>query len=225
MFGALAVVQLWRVVSAGYGWLVGIVAAGFAMLAWAAGAQQQVLLPIAAGVGLVAVVYSMAKLDRRAPWGKSVLEFIAAGIAVAAVVTIGTGSEISAIGLVRALLNAAFVGAVTDAMILGHWYLIDPKLPKRAIERLNLISAGSLGVAAVTVSIPPNSIVLAIGSTNGTLAWAWIATAVFAATLIYLVGRALKEPGYPAVMSATGLLYVATMVAFANVVLSGMAVA
>src|SRR4029079_731671 len=30
----------------------------------------------------------------------------------------------------RTLAAAAFLGAVTDAMLLGHWYLVQPGLPR-----------------------------------------------------------------------------------------------
>ena len=40
-----------------------------------------------------------------------------------------------ALSLLRILAGAAFLGAVTDAMLLGHWYLVQPGLGPRAPAR------------------------------------------------------------------------------------------
>ncbi len=49
---------------------------------------------------------------------------------------------------------------------------------------------------------------------NGTLGWVWIACAVFTIGLVWVTSIALKERYYSAVMSATGLLYLAILTAF-----------
>ena len=38
--------------------------------------------------------------------------------------------------LLRTLAGAAFLGAVTDAMLLGHWYLVQPGLPRGLLHEL-----------------------------------------------------------------------------------------
>ena len=38
--------------------------------------------------------------------------------------------------MLRTLVGAAFLGAVTDAMLLGHWYLVQPGLPRRRLDEL-----------------------------------------------------------------------------------------
>ncbi len=49
---------------------------------------------------------------------------------------------------------------------------------------------------------------------NGILGWVWVACAVFTIALVYVTRLALREPYYSAVMSATGLLYLAILTAF-----------
>ena len=39
------------------------------------------------------------------------------------------------VSLIRTLAGAAFLGAVTDAMLLGHWYLVQPGLPRGLLAR------------------------------------------------------------------------------------------
>ena len=41
-----------------------------------------------------------------------------------------------AVALLRTLAGAAFLGAVTDAMLLGHWYLVQPGLPAALLNEL-----------------------------------------------------------------------------------------
>ncbi len=229
MSAALVPVQAWGVASAGYGWLVGAASAGFALLAWAAGGQGSdvaaVLLLVAAGLSLVAVVGSMLVRGKRLATLRFSAEILAALAGAGAVGVLGWESlDPGWMGVLRALSGAAFLGVVTDAMALGHWYLIDPKLPKFAIKRLDILAGVTLVADAILVLVPPVSIVSAFGGENSTLAIAWIASVALSAVLIVLVRRALNEPGYASVMSATGLLYVTTMVAFAAVVLARVAI-
>ena len=42
----------------------------------------------------------------------------------------------AAVALLRTFAGAAFLGAVTDAMLLGHWYLVQPGLPRRHLNEL-----------------------------------------------------------------------------------------
>lgn len=222
MSSVLFLVTRWRATSPGYAWLVSGVAAGFAFLAWAAGGRAEPLLAIAGAAGLVSIAVAVAK------WrpAQDMLEAVAAAVGIAAlgfVAAQSAGEVPEAASVVRALAGAAFLGAVTDEMALGHWYLIDPKLPKTAIERLNRISLGSLAAMVLVVIVPPSGIFSSLESSRLTVL-AWVALCAFSALLLVLVGRALREPGYASVMSATGLSYVATMVAVGAVVVAWMAV-
>ena len=38
--------------------------------------------------------------------------------------------------MLRTLVGAAFLGSITDAMLLGHWYLVQPGLPRRLLDEL-----------------------------------------------------------------------------------------
>jgi len=237
MVAAVFVVNRWHVVSPGYAWLVDACASAFALFAWAAGGRSRAMLAAASLLALGAILSSVAgvvRAGRRASrstegvsmpaiWAQAGFEVAAAAAALAAVVQIGaSGGDPPWIAVLRALGGAAFLGAVTDSMILGHWYLIDPKLPKVAIRRLDMISAGALAVNTVLVLVPPLSILTMLGEAN-LLVLGWVATTVFCAILVLLVHRALQIEGYASVMSATGLLYVATMVAVGVLVTGQMA--
>jgi hypothetical protein len=48
---------------------------------------------------------------------------------------------------------------------------------------------------------------------DGVLGWFWAACAVATLVLVLVTKAALREPGYSAVMAATGLLYLAILTA------------
>lgn len=127
-----------------------------------------------------------------------------------------TGNALVAV--LRMLVGAAFLGAVTDAMLLGHWYLVQPGLPRRLLNEL----VNALGVVwpieIAVMLLPTGMVSVWIGSVDdgwgGTLGWFWGACAVTTIVLVWVTKAALKEREYSAVMAATGLLYLAILTAF-----------
>jgi hypothetical protein len=118
----------------------------------------------------------------------------------------------------RLLIGAAFLGCVTDAMLLGHWYLVQPGLPRDAVKQLVRLT-GLLWPAEVAVMLWPTGMVQVLNGTvddgwNGLLGWTWIACTVATIALVGLTWAALRERSYAAVMAATGLLYLAILTAF-----------
>ena len=118
----------------------------------------------------------------------------------------------------RFVVGALFLGAVTDAMLLGHWYLVQPGLARGAL--LELVRwTGWLWVPEVALLLVPTGMVSAVNGTindgyGGLLVWFWIACVVTTIGLIITTRLALKERAYSAVMAATGLLYLAILTAF-----------
>ena len=134
------------------------------------------------------------------------------------------------LAVARTLVGALFLGAVSDAMLLGHWYLVQPGLSRRPIGELNdwlmriwPLEVGLLLVPTGMVSVLNGSISDHYG---GMLGWFWVACALTTLGLGFVTRAALKERFYSAVMAATGLLYLAIMTAFgtdlvARAILSG----
>jgi len=122
------------------------------------------------------------------------------------------------LAVARFVVGALFLGAVTDAMLLGHWYLVQPGLARGAL--LELVRwIGWLWVPEVALLLVPTGMISAINGTindgyGGLLAWFWIACVVTTIGLIITTRLALKERAYSAVMAATGLLYLAILTAF-----------
>ena len=122
------------------------------------------------------------------------------------------------VAIARTLVGAAFLGAITDAMLLGHWYLVQPGLPRKLLNDLVQVLV-YLWPAEVAVMLAPTGMVSVITGRvhdgwNGTLGWIWVACSVATIALVVVTRMALKERYYSAVMAATGLLYLAILTAF-----------
>jgi hypothetical protein len=122
------------------------------------------------------------------------------------------------LAIVRTVVGAAFLGSVSDAMLLGHWYLVQPGLTREPLNELVrwVMWVWPFEVAAL---LWPTGMVSVLTGTvddgwNGTLGWFWLACAVTTLVLAFVTRAALKERSYSAVMAATGLLYLAILTGF-----------
>ena len=123
-----------------------------------------------------------------------------------------------ALAVVRTLVGAAFLGVVTDAMLLGHWYLVQPGLGRAPLVELNRWLALVWPVEVAALLWPTGMLSVLSGSVDdgygGLLGWFWLTCAVTTVILTFVTRAALKERAYSAVMAATGLLYLAILTAF-----------
>jgi hypothetical protein len=148
-----------------------------------------------------------------------VLDLIAPAIGFVGLIAAGwAGGGNHWLAIARTLVGALFLGAVSDAMLLGHWYLVQPGLSRRPIGELNtwLLRIWPLEVALLLVPTGMISVLNGTISDNygGMLGWFWVACALTTGILGYVTRLALKERFYSAVMAATGLLYLAILTAF-----------
>lgn len=118
----------------------------------------------------------------------------------------------------RLVIGALFLGAVSDAMLLGHWYLVQPGMSRDPL--LELVKwTGILWLPEVLLLLVPPGMVSSLNGSiddgyNGMLGWFWVACVVATLGLVIVTRLALREPQYSAVMAATGLLYLAILTAF-----------
>lgn len=147
------------------------------------------------------------------------LDLIAPIIGMVGVVAAGfNAGDPSWLAVARYVVGALFLGAVSDAMLLGHWYLVQPGLARGAL--LELVRwTGWLWVPEVALLLVPTGMISALNGTiddgyNGLLSWFWFLCAVTTIGLVITTRLALKERAYSAVMAATGLLYLAILTAF-----------
>ena len=123
-----------------------------------------------------------------------------------------------AVALARTLVGAAFIGAISDAMLLGHWYLTQPGLPRRLLNEMVAALKWIWPAEVIVMLLPTGMIAVLTGSVDdgwgGMLGWMWLMCAVTTIILIFVTEAALKERAYSAVMAATGLLYLAILTGF-----------
>ena len=156
---------------------------------------------------------------RHGPEFPPALDLVAPLIGLVGLLAAGLDAGGSAVlAVVRTLAGAAFLGAVTDAMLLGHWYLVQPGLGRQPLLELNRWVAVSWPVEVAALLWPPGMFSVLAGTVDdgwgGTLGWFWVACAVTTLVLTAVTRAALKERAYSAVMAATGLLYLAILTAF-----------
>ena len=161
----------------------------------------------------------LVELDEDAPEFPPALDLFAPAIGIVGLVAAGIGvGDPALLSVVRNIVGALFLGSVTDAMLLGHWYLVQPGLQRGPL--LELVRwTGWLLPFEVAVLLWPVGMVSVLDGTiddgyGGILGWFWIACAVTTIGLVIVTRAALKERAYSAVMAATGLLYLAILTAF-----------
>tara|TARA_B100000902_G_scaffold352479_1_gene363250 strand:+ start:1066 stop:1923 length:858 start_codon:yes stop_codon:yes gene_type:complete len=122
------------------------------------------------------------------------------------------------LSVARTLVGAAFLGAVSNSMLLGHWYLVQPGLSRDPIFTL-VNWTGLLWLPELILLCLPTGMFSVLNGTiddnyNGLLGWFWVACVAATICLVGVTRMALKEKEYSAVMAATGLMYLAILTAF-----------
>jgi hypothetical protein len=214
-------------VGIGYGWLLrgvfgALAAVGVFVELRSDHSGAGHLFAVAGGSALVvttlvafAISYARRARDERGPL---VLDVAAPACGVVAL--LGLAAVIGGaywLAAVRLLSGAVFLGAVTDAMLLGHWYLVQPGLGRAPLEEMVTACMVAWPVEVLAMLLPPGIIgVIAEGDDGygGLLGWMWVVSAVTTIVLVYVTRLALREKYYSAVMAATGLLYLAILTAF-----------
>ena len=132
----------------------------------------------------------------------------------------GTSRQSFALGLFQLAAGAAFLGSITDGLLLGHWYLTDRGLSRGPINRITNIMVVAVLVEAVAVISSGFGGIETSTSLNplltaGALA-PWIALGMVGTTLLIavLTRAALRGERASAVQSATGFYYLAVVTAF-----------
>ena len=173
---------------------------------------DRVLIREVAGVAVAGIAFAtFAKRESRT-------DLIA--VAVGAIGLIGSvvANSGGVVDLLRVLVGAAFLGAVTDLMLLGHWYLVQPGMTRKLLNELTNAVLFIWPLEVVVMILPTGMISVLNGSIddgwNGILGYFWLGCATLTGVLAVFTRAALKERSYSAVMAATGLSYLAILTAF-----------
>lgn len=159
------------------------------------------------------------RFDKDAPEFPPVLDLIPPMFGVVACVAGGVEAADPAwLGVARIVVGAFFLGAVTDAMLLGHWYLVQPGLGRGPLNELVKWTTALWPFELVVLLIPTGMVSVLNGTIDdgflGQLGWFWAASTVATIILLGVTIIILRGKEYSAVMAATGMLYLAILMAF-----------
>ena len=119
-------------ISIGYSKLLRGVFGSLAIFAVAAGFYfDKVLIREIASIAVALIAF--ATLAKKS----SKFDLVAVAIgAIGLVASVVTSNDANLVDLLRVLVGAAFLGAVTDLMLLGHWYLVQPGMTRKLLNEL-----------------------------------------------------------------------------------------
>lgn len=219
---------LWGAVKRGYFILTTSVMLGCALLATLAASAAVVaderavrVAVLLAAATAVLLGLSLSSLIVRADRAGVLLGWAAAAAAAATLVGFarvagpGFGSA-----LIQVTAGAAFMGAVTDGLLLGHWYLVDRRLPREHIQRYAVILIAAVAVEAVAVAVLGFGGRAAVGFSlflqiAGLATWLALGMVACTALIAVLIRATLRGGGGGrAVQAATGFFYLAVITAF-----------
>lgn len=107
-------------------------------------------------------------------------------------------------GFLPSVTAGLAIGGVTGEMMLGHWYLIDPRLPRWALR--------ALAFGGIAGLIADSLVLVVLGEMPaGGEGVAYVVLAGGSVLLMVAVIGALRYPAYSGVMAATGLSYLAVL--------------
>ena len=159
------------------------------------------------------------RFDKNAPEFPPILDAIAPVFGLIAVIAAGIDAADPAwLGVARITVGAFFLGAVTDGMLLGHWYLVQPGLSRKPLNELVWWTTALWPLELIVLLIPTGMWSVLNGTIDdgfaGQLGWFWAASTVATIILLGLTIVILRGKEYSAVMAATGMLYLAILMAF-----------
>lgn len=126
--------------------------------------------------------------------------------------------------LLSLIVGALVVGAVSMGMILGHWYLVTPRLPEQPLREMTFFLVVVIGIQAVLIIpsliLPRETISNAVDTPILENPFFWMRVGgglLFPMLLAYM---AYDSSGARAMQSATGLLYIAMALVLSGEVLA-----
>ncbi|MEY4401556.1 MAG: hypothetical protein RL072_1421 [Actinomycetota bacterium] len=206
-------------ISVGYGKLLRGAYAALALIGVGLGITFGAIVSreIAACVLAALAVVGFARRDTRLDVLAAAIGFL--GVVIAAFATEhGEGFVDDTLWLARLVVGAVFLGAVSDAMLLGHWYLVQPGMPRKLLNELTTALLVVWPIEVLVMLLPTGMLSVLTGTIddgwNGVLGWFWLACASLTGVLAWFTRAALRERSYSAVMAATGLSYLAILTGF-----------
>lgn len=221
--------RLWGEVRRGFFLLTSSVALGCALLATLASSAAAVapvsaearLAVVAVAATSVALGLSVCALLLRIDLLARVLGIVAIPVALAALVALARVAPSFPAAALQLLAGAFFLGAVTDGLLLGHWYLTDRRLSREHIGRFAILLLAAVTVEAVALAVfgfggeraDPGEFSVILG-VSGLVTWLALGMVACTALIGFLIRASLRGESSRAVQGATGFFYLAVITAF-----------
>lgn len=223
----LFLTPLWTEVKRGFFKLTGSIVLVLALAAWRSVAAGSVLgsdggtWALRLSGALVAVIFLwvvllFARRDGAARW----IGFASVPLSLAVLVAMaGTSEGSHLVAALQLFAGAAFLGAVMDGLLLGHWYLTDRALSRAPINRTTMLLIVAVALEAATVATGGFGPTRASADFNPLLTAAglasWIALGMVGTTALiaFLIRASLRGTRASAVQAATGFFYLAVITA------------
>jgi hypothetical protein len=129
------------------------------------------------------------------------------GIGALATLAAGGATESPLLFGIQLILAALALGAVNAAMLLGHWYLVTPRLSPAPLRRMMSVLLVALvlegvcfGLAVLTISSGP------LGGPIGPLTWLRLAVGILLPIVITVLAMLASRAA--SLQATTGLLYI-----------------
>jgi hypothetical protein len=161
-------------------------------------------LTIAFAAGTAA--YLVASIAR---WPRAWLAIGTGAVGIAALVVLAAagGSRSAPLFASQLVLAALALGAVNAGMLLGHWYLVTPKLSPAPLRRMLWLLVGALALQGVVFALA--LLVVGTDPLDGSLAWlAWLRLAAGIVLPMAATVLALLAMQSASLQASTGLLYI-----------------
>ncbi len=223
----LYLTPLWSEVKRGFFTLTASVLCVLAIAAWGSVAAGRVAgseaggwsLRLAGALAVVLLIDVVLMLARRRPAARAA-GFVSVPLSLSVLIAMaGTAEGSTLVAALQLAAGAAFLGAVMDGLLLGHWYLTDRGLTRRPIDRTtNLLLAG-VALEAIALILGGFGPTPASDDFNPLLTSAglasWIALGMVGTTALIgvMIRLTLRGERASAVQAATGFFYLAVITA------------
>jgi hypothetical protein len=223
----LYLTPLWNEVKRGFFTLTASVLFVLAASAWASASAGQVAgsaagswsVRASAALTVVLAIDVVLMFMRRRSAAR-IAGFVSVPLSISVLVAMaGTAEGSTVVAALQLLAGAAFLGAVMDGLLLGHWYLTDRGLTRTPIDRTtNLLLAG-VALEAIALILGGFGPTPASDDFNPLLTSAglasWIALGMVGTTALIgvMIRLTLKGTRASAVQAATGFFYLAVITA------------
>ncbi len=223
----LFLTPLWNEVKRGFFKLTGAVLLVLTVAAWGSVTAGRVegsgagawSVRLSAALAVVTFIWVVLLFSRQSAAARTVGLATATVAAATLVAMAGTAEGSALVAFLQLLAGAAFLGAVIDGLLLGHWYLTDRGLTRAPINRFAtaLLASVVLEAAAVVAGgfgpTPTSSQINPLLTSAGLAVWVALGMVGTTALIAALIRATLRGRRSSAVQAATGFFYLAVITA------------